>query len=212
MIAGKSPDAVRGAKQLFLHTRQASETDALALEAKIQRQLLGRPNQMEAVMAVSGWQKEDFPLAEELPTDQQSLALCHGRIQAGVYAVSHPYAVLGRTIALCDAVLTDVSAAVIAKLVAASPFYVPTEIPQGLYVGQTAPTRTFGLPVTVVTSSQTQADTVHALLSALFADLEQLRQMHPVLAGLEPPRMLRDGLTAPLHEGAERYARQRGWQ
>jgi TRAP transporter TAXI family solute receptor len=167
--------------------------------------------EMEAVMAVTGWQKEDFPLAEELPSDQQSLALCHGRIQAGVYTVSHPYAALGQTIELCDAVLTDVSAAVIAKLVATSPFYVPTEIPQGLYVGQTEPTRTFGLPVTVVASAEVPADTVHALLSAIFADLEQLRQMHPVLVGLEPSQMLRDGLTAPLHDGAERYARERGW-
>ncbi len=50
-IANKSPDAVRAAKSLFLSTRQASEKDSLALEAKVQAGLLGRPNQMEAVMA-----------------------------------------------------------------------------------------------------------------------------------------------------------------
>lgn len=50
-IAGQSPDAVRGAKQLFLETRLAQPREALAAEARIQGSLMGRPNQMEAVMA-----------------------------------------------------------------------------------------------------------------------------------------------------------------
>ncbi len=51
MIAGQSPDAVRGAKQLFLQSRLASVKDSLAMEANIQGSLMGQPNQMEAVMA-----------------------------------------------------------------------------------------------------------------------------------------------------------------
>ncbi|MEM1090764.1 MAG: crotonase/enoyl-CoA hydratase family protein [Pseudomonadota bacterium] len=50
-IANKSPDAVRAAKSLYLSTRQLSDVDALALEAKVQTGLIGQPNQMEAVMA-----------------------------------------------------------------------------------------------------------------------------------------------------------------
>lgn len=50
-IAGKSPDAVRGAKRLY---NQALEADAAALlhsESREQKALIGTPNQMEAVMA-----------------------------------------------------------------------------------------------------------------------------------------------------------------
>lgn len=50
-IAGKSPDAVRGAKRLY---NQALEADAAALlrsESREQKALIGSPNQMEAVMA-----------------------------------------------------------------------------------------------------------------------------------------------------------------
>ncbi|MFK7955158.1 MAG: crotonase/enoyl-CoA hydratase family protein [Lysobacterales bacterium] len=59
-FAAQSPDAVRGAKQLFLQSRLASESEALALEAKIQGSLMGQPNQMEAVMAGMAGRKAVF--------------------------------------------------------------------------------------------------------------------------------------------------------
>lgn len=50
-IAGKSPDAVRGAKRLFHSAWAIDEATALAAEAKTQQGLIGSPNQMEAVQA-----------------------------------------------------------------------------------------------------------------------------------------------------------------
>ena len=50
-IAGKSPDAVRAAKHLFESSWHADERDGLALEASLQQELIGSPNQKEAVKA-----------------------------------------------------------------------------------------------------------------------------------------------------------------
>jgi enoyl-CoA hydratase/carnithine racemase len=50
-IAKKSPDAVRASKQLLNASGVVSVADGLALEAKLQKALLGSPNQMEAVLA-----------------------------------------------------------------------------------------------------------------------------------------------------------------
>lgn len=50
-IAGKSPDAIRSMKRLFNESQLLGEEEALALEARLQSRLLGRPNQMEAVQA-----------------------------------------------------------------------------------------------------------------------------------------------------------------
>ena len=50
-IAGRSPDAVRAAKQLLTAAPLASVGEGLALEEKLQRSLIGRPNQVEAVQA-----------------------------------------------------------------------------------------------------------------------------------------------------------------
>ena len=40
---------------------------------------------MTMLMASQGWTRASFGLAEELPVNQQSLSLCHGRIQRGTY-------------------------------------------------------------------------------------------------------------------------------
>ena len=50
-IASMSPDAVRGAKRLFDRSWQSPPDTGLALEAEIQRQLIGSPNQIAAVTA-----------------------------------------------------------------------------------------------------------------------------------------------------------------
>ena len=50
-IAGKSPDAVRAAKRLFESSWRADERDGLELEASLQKELIGSPNQKEAVKA-----------------------------------------------------------------------------------------------------------------------------------------------------------------
>jgi enoyl-CoA hydratase/carnithine racemase len=50
-IAGKSPDAVRGAKRLFDEAWTGSPSETMALEAQIQLGLMGKPNQVAAVTA-----------------------------------------------------------------------------------------------------------------------------------------------------------------
>lgn len=50
-IAGRSPDAIRGIKQLINAGFDVDEKSALALEARIQTGLMGRRNQLEAVNA-----------------------------------------------------------------------------------------------------------------------------------------------------------------
>ncbi len=50
-IASKSPDAVRQAKHLFDQAWTGSAVETLALEAKLQGELIGTPNQLAAVQA-----------------------------------------------------------------------------------------------------------------------------------------------------------------
>jgi len=50
-IVDRSPDAIRGIKKLINEGWARSEPESLALEAKIQGALLGKPNQVEAVRA-----------------------------------------------------------------------------------------------------------------------------------------------------------------
>lgn len=49
--AGRSPEAMRGIKQLVNEGWALPEAESLALEAKLQLEIMGSPNQVEAVMA-----------------------------------------------------------------------------------------------------------------------------------------------------------------
>jgi enoyl-CoA hydratase/carnithine racemase len=50
-IAARSPDAVRSAKRLLSEAWNSAPREGLALEAELQRQLIGSPNQLAAVTA-----------------------------------------------------------------------------------------------------------------------------------------------------------------
>lgn len=59
-IAAQSPDAIRGMKRLFNEGLDIPDTEALALEARIQSGIMGRPNQREAVRANLEKRKPEF--------------------------------------------------------------------------------------------------------------------------------------------------------
>ena len=50
-IAAKSPDAIRAGKKLLNASRMISAAEGLKMEADLQRSLIGRPNQVEAVLS-----------------------------------------------------------------------------------------------------------------------------------------------------------------
>jgi TRAP-type uncharacterized transport system substrate-binding protein len=51
---------------------------------------------------------------------------------------------------------------------------------------------------------------VYTVVSAVFENIDQFRGLHPAFANLDPAEMASDGLSAPLHPGAERYFREAG--
>ena len=52
---------------------------------------------------------------------------------------------------------------------------------------------------------------VYQLVKSVFENLDRFRKLHPAFADLKEEDMIKVGLTAPLHEGAERYYKERGW-
>jgi enoyl-CoA hydratase/carnithine racemase len=59
-IATKSPDAIRRAKRLLDQAWRAPAADGLALEAELQKELMGSPNQLEAVKATLTGEAAEF--------------------------------------------------------------------------------------------------------------------------------------------------------
>ncbi len=62
----------------------------------------------------------------------------------------------------------------------------------------------------VVTSADVSEDVVYAVVKAVFDNLDDFRKQHPAFANLDPKKMIKDGISAPLHPGAVKYYKEKG--
>jgi hypothetical protein len=170
----------------------------------------GQRGTMEVLMAEMGWTMDDFAVASELQAAEQSQALCDNNIDAMVYTVGHPSGSIQEATTACDSVLVDVDNEATASLVEENPFYRVATIPGGMYRGNPDDTTTFGVGATFITSADVPEEVVYTVVSAVFENIDQFRSLHPAFANLDPEEMVSDGLSAPLHPGAERYYREAG--
>lgn len=171
----------------------------------------GQRGTMEVVMNALGWSKGDFALASELKSAEQSQALCDNKIDAMVFTVGHPSGSIKEATTSCDSVIVEVSGAPIDKLVADNAYYRTATIPGGMYRGNDSDVQTFGVGATFVSSTNTPDDVVYVVVKSVFENFDQFRKLHPAFANLKAEEMIKDGLSAPLHPGAARYYKERGW-
>jgi TRAP transporter TAXI family solute receptor len=170
----------------------------------------GQRGTMEVVMEAVGWTKDDFALASELKAAEQSKAVCDNKVDAMVYTVGHPSGSIKEATTSCDTVLVSVNGPAIDKLVADHDYYRKAVIPGGMYRGNDADTITFGVGATFVSSTNVPADTVYQVVKAVFENFDDFRKLHPAFANLKKEEMIKDGLSAPLHDGAIRYYKEAG--
>ncbi|MEM6758461.1 MAG: TAXI family TRAP transporter solute-binding subunit [Pseudomonadota bacterium] len=170
----------------------------------------GQRATMEVVMAAFGIGMNDLALATEYKGSEMAKQLCDGNIDAMIYTIGHPAAAIKEATTTCDARLVSVTGAPIDKLVADNPFYRVATIPGGMYKGTDADTTTFGVGATFVTSADVPDDTVYIVAKAVMDNIDDFKGLHPAFANLDPAQMVADGLSAPLHPGAERAYKELG--
>jgi TRAP transporter TAXI family solute receptor len=171
----------------------------------------GTRSSMEELLVAMGWKLGDFSLASELKADEHGPALCDGKVDGFFYAVGHPSANIQDPTTSCGAQLVALSGPAVDKLVADKPYYAKATIPGGLYPNNPNPTATYGVAATVVASAKTPPDMVYQVVKSVFDNFEEFKKLHPALAYLTPEAMARNGLSAPLHEGAARFYKEKGW-
>jgi len=96
-------------------------------------------------------------------------------------------------------------------LIKGHPYYAKATIPGGMYANNPNPTETYGVLATVITSSKVPDNVVYALVKAVFDNFDEFKKLHPAFAHLEPKDMIKNGLSAPLHPGAIKYYKEKGW-
>ena len=166
---------------------------------------------MEELLGAMGWKMSDFALASELKADEQGAALCDNKIDGFFYGVGHPSAAIQDPITTCGAKLVPLTGAAPDKLTKEFPFYAKVNIPGGIYAGNPNPTPTYGVLATFVTSSKVPDATVYELVKAVFDNFDDFKKLHPAFANLDPKDMVKNGISAPMHPGALKYYKEKGW-
>lgn len=171
----------------------------------------GQRGTFETLMKAYGIDKSFFSLTTELNSTEQSGALCNGNIDAFGYSVGFPNAGVAQATDGCGATIIPLDGTPVKKLVEERPFFRFTRIPRGTYSTLKEDVVTFGVTATLVTRADQPDDVVYALVKSVFDGLEDFKRYHPVFKTLVPKEMIADGLSAPLHPGAVKYYKEKGW-
>ncbi len=171
----------------------------------------GQRGTMEVVLGAMGKSIDDFSLASELKSAEQSAALGDNKVDAIVFTAGHPNGSIQEATTTTDAKLIPVTGPAIDKLVADNPYYAKATVPGGMYKGNDEDVETFGVKATFVTKASVPDDVVYQVVKAVFDNFDRFKGLHPAFATLKEEDMISGGLSAPLHPGAEKYYKERGW-
>ena len=164
----------------------------------------------EVIEKTMGWKRSDLALAAQMKSAETGAALCDNKIDAYFWLVGHPSALTQETLASCPSHLVNAWSPEIEKLVNDTPYYRKAVIPAGMYNNKEDIT-TFGVGATFVTRADVPEDVVYTVVKAVFDNFDQFKKLHPAFANLKPEQMIKDSLSAPLHPGAVKYYKERGW-
>ncbi len=170
----------------------------------------GQRGTMEVIMNAKGWTMDDFALASELKSAEQSQALCDNKVDAIIFTVGHPNGSIQEATTSCDAVVVPVDGPEIEKLIGENAYYSAAKIPGGMYNGTDADVPTFGVRATFVSSDQVDDETVYQVVKAVFDNMNRFKKLHPAFGVLTPEEMVAAGISAPIHPGAARYYKEKG--
>jgi len=172
----------------------------------------GQRGTMDFLMQKYGWKKGAFSVASELTSSEQSKALCDGKIDAFIYTVGVPNAGVSAATDGCGAKIVSFDNDLAKGLVKERPYYAWAKIPKGTYKTTDADVTTFGVMATFVSSAAVPQKTVYEVTRAVMENIADFRKLHPAFRNLDPKSMISNGLSAPIHAGAMKYYKEKGWK
>ena len=171
----------------------------------------GTRDTIATLMVAMGMKTSDFSLTSELKPDEHGAALCDNKIDGFGYVVGSPAANIQDPTTTCGAKLASIAGPAVDKLVKDYPYFATATIPGGMYPGNPDATKTFGVVASFVSSAKVPDDVVYAMVSAVFDNFDEFKKLHPAFANLDPKDMVKSGMSAPLHPGAVKYYKEKGW-
>ena len=167
---------------------------------------------VDTIMKAKNWSKKDFSLVEELPSSmsQDTMAFCHGTMQAMVHIGVHPDSSLQKLFRLCKVDLVNMDDNDIQKLVNDHPAFWKINIAADTYPSHPKGVTTFGTRAMLVGSEDLDEQTVHQIIDAIYSNRERLKSAHPSLSLFPVGAAQKSATGIQLHPGAAKYFKEHG--
>jgi hypothetical protein len=169
-------------------------------------------NAIDALQAVGISPKNDIDV-EKVKASEAPVLLQEKRIDAFFYTVGHPSETLQNATAGERKVrFIPITGPAIDQMIADKSYYTPTTVPVARFypdAQDAVDVKTFGVIATLCTSSSISDHVVYTLTKEIFDNFAEFKSQHPALGDLTKQDML-NGLSAPLHPGANKYFREAG--
>lgn len=164
----------------------------------------------DMLLSAAGLSTADLASALEMDNHMVPEALCRNEVDAAIFTGLHPIAEAQEAIDDCGAGLLSLKDGGVDSFLKANPAFSRQVVAEDTYAGVHDKTSTFGVNAILVATAALSADDAYTVVKAVFEGLDAFKGMHPLLAGLDRRRMARDGVVPPLHDGAQRYFKEKG--
>lgn len=165
---------------------------------------------LQALFAVSGLSEKDFKKTDYLDFAGTAGRFKDEQIDAGFVVAGYPTAaIMDLTTTKNNITLCNFEDSFLKKLTAKYPFFVPSVVPANTYKGITKDTKTPAVMAILVTHADVPEKDIYDFLSALYKNIDDVKAAHAKGKEITLEGAL-NGLTAPLHPGAEKFFKEKG--
>ncbi len=169
----------------------------------------GVEGDVQAIFGVAGLTYKDLKKADFLDFAATSSRFKDNQIDAGFVVAGYPTAAIMDLTTTKDVSLLSFDKPFLDKLNKQYPFFVESKIPGKTYKGIDNDTVTPAVMAILITHADVPEAQIYDFLSAMFKNLDDVAAVHAKGKEITLDGAL-DGLTAPLHPGAEKFYKEKG--
>ncbi|MDR2528847.1 MAG: TAXI family TRAP transporter solute-binding subunit [Synergistaceae bacterium] len=161
-----------------------------------------------ALFQVAGLKTSDMK-AEFLDFGATTSRFKDNQIDAGFVVAGYPTASVMDLALTKDVSLMSFSPEFLKKLSEAHPYFAPSVIPAGTYKGVDADVATPEMMAILITHDKVADDVVYEFVKTMFDNIADVQASHSTAKQINLETAL-NGLTVPLHPGAEKFYKEKG--
>ncbi|MCA1755046.1 MAG: TAXI family TRAP transporter solute-binding subunit [Spirochaeta sp.] len=160
------------------------------------------------ILEAAGLTEDDLAAAERLDAGEAADFLRDGRIDAAFFTVAIGGAVIADLAVSQDIIIVPISGEFADRLMEIEDFYASVTIPGDTYSG-VPEAETVGVVSIVVAREDLSEDIVYDFMSTIFENINIVQSAHSSAKWITLESAL-DGMSVPLHPGAERFFAENG--